>query len=225
MSLEWPSEGWINGDALVVVDLITNCQGELTAQESPLAIEASIARLRELRAGRTAARRALHILDGGEHSILMSETGAPIWPQGYCGSISHSRKHICAIVGRSDKYLSIGVDVDDPRPIGTAAMAYVASRDELRLTKSALDASGDELDRIVFCIKEAAFKCFSSALGSADHSYLDIELYRERFSAPLTVRYRGAIETSKGIPLCATVHVKPVNDTKIVLVLLPIRVL
>jgi len=222
MCSEWPAERWFGSDTLLIVDLITNCHADLAATESPLALGVSAARLRELKAGRAAAHHGLLAFNCDEHSILMSETGAPIWPKGYCGSISHNQKHVCALISRTDAYVSVGVDLDDPRPIGAAAMTYVASRSEVQLAGLTIGASGDELDRVVFCIKEAAFKCFSSVLGHTNFQLRDTRLLLEKSSASLVVRlHQARFGTKETGTLSAAVHIFEINDAKIVFVLLP----
>jgi 4'-phosphopantetheinyl transferase EntD len=117
-------------------------------------------RIIEFSAGRSAARRAIQALGVHPSEVLQGEGGEPIWPAGLSGSISHSDSLAVSLVAPSAAFESVGVDVDDGRPLGDAAAQTVASRRELRLLLSAgLARSEEEARNFAFSVKEAVFKC------------------------------------------------------------------
>lgn len=114
---------------------------------------ANAKRKAEFSAGRAAARAALGM---PEQVIEVGKSRAPIWPTGYCGSISHSKTRCVAIVGSSQTYLGIGVDIELDTPLN----------DDLResiLCDCERSASGSEAIQI-FSMKEAFYKALSPHL-------------------------------------------------------------
>lgn len=93
-------------------------------------------------------------------AVLQGEGGEPLWPAGLSGSISHCDSLAVSLVAPSAAFESVGVDVDDGRPLGDAAAQTVASRRELRLLLSVgLARSEEEAQNFAFSVKEAVFKC------------------------------------------------------------------
>lgn len=62
--------------------------------------------------GRACARRALEQLDVAPCPILFDEHGAPLWPAGATGSISHKRQNCIVAVGERSVFAGIGVDLE-----------------------------------------------------------------------------------------------------------------
>lgn len=61
--------------------------------------------------GRIAAHNAVRTL--GLEDILRGRYGIPIWGKGAVGSISHKDTIAVAIVGKSDVYQSVGIDIEE----------------------------------------------------------------------------------------------------------------
>lgn len=70
-------------------------------------------------AGRYCAARALAAA-GIAAPLPVGEAGAPAWPAGFVGSISHAPSRAVAVVARTDRWRAIGVDCE---PVLTAAQA------------------------------------------------------------------------------------------------------
>ena len=117
-------------------------------------------RVVEFSAGRSAARQAMQALGFPASEISQGEGGEPLWPAGLSGSISHTDSLAVSLVAPLAAFESVGVDVDDGRPLGGAAARAVASRRELRLLQSlGLARSEEEAQNFAFSVKEAVFKC------------------------------------------------------------------
>ncbi len=121
-------------------------------------------------AGRLAARSALQQL-GAQALVVGRDGDAPIWPKGFCGSISHSAGLAVAIAAASPPWRALGIDIE--ACIGAnrlRALRFALSADERR----ACDDSPDEwASTRAWAAKEAAFKC-SAALG-ANPTMQDLE--------------------------------------------------
>lgn len=104
-------------------------------------------------AARVVARELLAQLGVSHADLSKNETGAPRWPQGFVGSLSHDAQHAVAIVSKQQAVRSVGVDIEPALPLPSNLLHLVATPAERRV----LD--GDLLSaRLVFCIKEAVYK-------------------------------------------------------------------
>lgn len=84
----------------------------LPALEEALVEKAAPKRRREFALGRACARGALEELGHGGAVIGRSANGAPLWPEGIIGSITHTRDYAAALVGEARLFSGIGVDAE-----------------------------------------------------------------------------------------------------------------
>jgi 4'-phosphopantetheinyl transferase EntD len=179
----WPHARWLDTDSVLVVDRIGAAGEELMTVERVQTREMSAARLREFSAGRAVARRALALLHEPANSgIPIGAGGEPVWPTGISGSVSHTATHAVALVARSARHASVGVDLDDRRMIGDAAAADLMTDQEIE----AVLAQGWTIDHaiaqnIVFLAKEAVFKYQYLHTTRIGLDFNEVRLYR---SAP-----------------------------------------
>jgi len=118
-------------------------------------------RLATFRAGRACARMALAELGLPPVAIPRDAAGAPRWPPGVCGSISHAMEVAAAIVVRNSPVGSIGLDLEEDGPLDDAGVAEVVCRpDELADLPAGLALSSLQYGKLLFVIKEAAYKLF-----------------------------------------------------------------
>jgi 4'-phosphopantetheinyl transferase EntD len=135
----------------------------LFAGEHELIVGAVAKRRREFVGGRAAARCALSALGFPSMPILRRDTRAPAWPEGAVGSITHSEDFICAAVGLSNRFLSIGIDAEPVFRLETALAQMVCTEDEFDHF-ALLPTVGADWPLIAFSAKEAVYKCLSSLL-------------------------------------------------------------
>ncbi|MFI5897931.1 4'-phosphopantetheinyl transferase [Actinoplanes sp. NPDC051513] len=129
----------------------------LFPQEQQAIAQAVPKRRREFATGRWCARRALHRLGLPSVPILPGERGAPGWPPGVVGSITHCPGYRGAVVARAGAFLTVGVDaeVDEPLPDG------VLEAVSLPAERSQLDRPGPpSWDRLLFSAKESIYKAW-----------------------------------------------------------------
>lgn len=104
--------------------------------------------------GRIAARLALKRLLPEPPPILSGDDGAPCWPDGIVGSISHSGEWGVAAVDRASRSLSLGIDLEHLQgQVDLEIATLVADAEELRW----IDANPRRL-LALFSAKESVFK-------------------------------------------------------------------
>ena len=125
--------------------------------------------------------------------IPAEPNGLPVWPHGFCGSLSHSHRHIAVLLARSSRYESVGVDIDDGRPLGAEASKTVVTARELQvIERLGWAVHGSTAEGIAFSAKEAVFKCqFPLTLDSA-LDFLDVGLEPSKSPQSLGIRLEGA---------------------------------
>ena len=153
---------------------------ELQAVEIPESLQrAAPKRILEYRIGRVAALRALHALGKTDAaSPEQAPDGAPIWPAGVSGSITHTARFTAAAVARTTDVESIGIDAESFA--GTerleAALAVALAPEE----RAELDRligkrpDGAKIRLGVISAKESVIKCCKLPRGSID--FRDIRL-------------------------------------------------
>ncbi len=129
-------------------------------------------RQRQFAAGRACASAALAALDpdfGPELArvrVGRGSGGAPLWPAGITGSITHTDGFASAAVARTRDAASVGIDTE---PIIAAARANVVSTTIAWPCEQALarHAGCDRLEALtlVFSAKESIFKCLYPVVG------------------------------------------------------------
>ncbi|MGJ3700816.1 4'-phosphopantetheinyl transferase family protein [Variovorax sp. AFSI2.2] len=132
----------------------------LWPDEELLVVGATARRRAQFAAGRDAARQAMAVLGVPAVGIGQGAEGEPLFPAELRGSISHTREHAVALVGLAVDYCSLGVDLDDARPLGDAAAAGVTWMSEVSRVQRAMGlADHAAAQNFAFSAKEAIFKC------------------------------------------------------------------
>ena len=118
------------------------------------------ARTAEFNAGRFCALQALSTWNQ-EGPVGQADDRSPIWPEGFSGSISHSKNWVWASVADSQQIRSVGVDTEVIVDSATRAQTWeqVATMAELR-TLEALDLDPATEFTVLFSAKEAFYKCW-----------------------------------------------------------------
>lgn len=123
---------------------------ELLGVEIEAIAKASQRRRAEFTAGRVAARMAM----GSDDVVPMGADRAPVWPDGWRGSITHSRDWALAAVSRGTGM--IGLDLEPAEPLPEDVIETVLWNAE----KDWIDRCDDPglMARVVFSAKECAYK-------------------------------------------------------------------
>jgi 4'-phosphopantetheinyl transferase EntD len=129
--------------------------------EEALLVRAVDKRRREFTTGRHCARTALAALGIAPAPILPGERGAPQWPSGTVGSITHCAGYRAAAVAAARDVLTIGLDAEPNEALPRGVLDAVALPAEHgRLRELAVTAPGTCWDRLLFSAKESVYKAW-----------------------------------------------------------------
>ncbi|MFF7721641.1 4'-phosphopantetheinyl transferase [Streptomyces luteogriseus] len=119
-------------------------------------------RRREFAAVRWCARTALADLGVGPVPILPGERGAPVWPEGFVGSMTHCDGYRAAAVARvRDGVLAIGVDAEPHAPLPDGVLEVTAlPAERLRIADMRRLEPEISWDRLLFSMKECVYKAW-----------------------------------------------------------------
>jgi 4'-phosphopantetheinyl transferase EntD len=118
-------------------------------------------RRREFGTVRYCARQALLRIGMPAVPLLPDSDGAPRWPGGVVGSMTHCAGYRAAAVACATDLMGIGIDAEPHAPLPAATLDLVL-RDEERVQQVVLAGAYPRLDwdRILFCAKEAIYKAW-----------------------------------------------------------------
>ncbi|MFF2041126.1 4'-phosphopantetheinyl transferase [Kitasatospora sp. NPDC058170] len=131
----------------------------LFAAEQALMAGRGERRRRQFATARTCARRALAQLGQPGAALLPGPGGAPRWPAGTTGSITHCEGYRAAAAVRTGALLSLGIDAEPALALPAGVLSLAAGEEERRHL-AALPAGGVPWDRLLFCAKEAVYKAW-----------------------------------------------------------------
>ena len=96
--------------------------------------------------------------------IPAGERGAPQWPHGYAGGITHCAGYRAAAVASTREVLAIGVDAEPDEVLPDGVLDHVSLPGErARLRDLAAAAPGTSWDRLLFSAKESVYKAWFPA--------------------------------------------------------------
>jgi 4'-phosphopantetheinyl transferase EntD len=144
----------------VSVEAVTDTIDGLLPIERELVPGAVPSRLGEFAAGRRAAREVLAAYGLRHAPVLRDANGAPRWPAGIVGSISHSGGIAAAIGSRvSAIAASWGLDIEKHQSLEESSWDQILTARELAaLTGLPANVRGWAA-LAVFCAKESVYKC------------------------------------------------------------------
>lgn len=147
----------------------------IAPEEAALVATAGDKRRRDFTLGRSCAHAALAQLGGDDGMIGLSKNGAPLWPDGFCGSITHTAGYAAATVARRADFLSLGVDAERVGGVTTKLWPKLFDAEEGALLAALSPELQLRVATILFSAKEACFKAWSP-LGAATQSFRDIHI-------------------------------------------------
>ncbi|WP_309094790.1 4'-phosphopantetheinyl transferase superfamily protein [Streptomyces sp.] len=150
----------------------------LYPEEAALVARAVPKRQREFAVVRSCARRAMEKLGVPPQPILPGERGAPGWPDGLAGSMTHCDGYCAAALVRAGDLASVGIDAETDAPLPEGVLESVALPDEAeRLRRLAARRPGVHWDRLLFSAKESVYKAWFPLTGKwLDFMEADIEI-------------------------------------------------
>jgi 4'-phosphopantetheinyl transferase EntD len=166
-------------------------EATLFPAEEAIVAKAVEKRRAEFATARACARAALAKLGLPAVPIGTGDRGAPQWPQGVVGSITHCAGYRACAVARSRDVVTIGLDAEPDKQLPDGVLEVVSSSSE-RAMLSALAASapGVSWDRMLFCVKETVYKAWFPLTNrwlDFEEARVDIDPAGQTFTARLLV--------------------------------------
>jgi 4'-phosphopantetheinyl transferase EntD len=173
----------------------------LYAGEEALIARAVPKRRREFTAVRACARRAMAKLGVPPQAVLTGERGAPRWPDGLAGSMTHCEDYCAAALVRVTDLASLGIDAEPHLELPEGVLGAVALPAELeRLRRLAPAAPAVHWDRLLFSAKESVYKAWFPLTGRwLDFAEADIDI-RPDPGVPVTEARSGRLRAELLVP-------------------------
>ena len=175
----------------VVHEARGDLEGTLFAVEQAIVARAVEKRRREFTSGRLCARAALTRLGVEPGAIPAGPRGAPQWPPGVVGSITHCEGFRACAVARASRLAAVGVDAELDAPLPPGLLADIALPVEReRLARLATEEPRISWDRLLFSAKESVYKAWFPLAGrwlGFEDAELTIDRRLRSFSARLLV--------------------------------------
>ncbi|MGH3437175.1 MAG: 4'-phosphopantetheinyl transferase family protein [Sciscionella sp.] len=138
----------------------------LFAEEEAVVARAVDKRRREFTTVRHCARRALAELGFQPAPLLPGPRGAPRWPEGAVGSMTHCKGYRAAAVARASQVRTIGIDAEPHDALPSGVLDAIGLTEEKRALEQLAAAGGTVCwDRLLFCAKEAVYKAWFPLTG------------------------------------------------------------
>jgi 4'-phosphopantetheinyl transferase EntD len=135
-------------------------------------------RRREFALGRACARAALEKLGHGQAVIgRNAANGAPLWPEGVVGSITHTKGYAAALVGEARHFSGIGVDAEHVGGVTENLWPRLFDAEEHAGLMALEDAARPAFATLLFSAKEA---CYKASGGAAPLVFHDIHIAVEK---------------------------------------------
>lgn len=122
------------------------------------------ARRADFAAVRGCAREALTELGVAPAPLVPGPDGAPVWPAGVVGSMTHCPRYRAAAVASAGAVASLGIDAEPNAPLPAGALDLVACAGE-RAARRPWRWRGVAADRLLFSAKEAVYKAWYPLTG------------------------------------------------------------
>ena len=149
----------------------------LHADEAALIADVAPRRRAHFAAGRACAHAALNAIDRDVEVLLRNVDGAPLWPIGVTGSISHCPDAAVAIAADSEHWAALGIDVETDRALPEDAAEYVLAVPE-RERLALLPGGMARWALPAFAAKECVHKCVHP-LGGAFLEFEEVAIHFE----------------------------------------------
>ncbi len=162
----------------------------LYPEEQRIVARAVDKRRREFTAVRACARHAMTTLGIPPAPVLPDAPGAPQWPPGLIGSMTHCHGYRAAALAHATDLASLGIDAEPHAPLPDGLLPSVALPTEReRLTHLHTRQPAIHWDRLLYSAKESVYKAWFPLTGQwLDFEEADIEIHPYgRFHAELLV--------------------------------------
>jgi len=172
--------------------------GSIFPEEKKIVSQAVSKRRNEFFSGRLAAHKVLQELGATPQPLLNDYNGIPIWPERFTGSISHCDQWCGAVAAKTDIVKSLGLDVEPNTPLPDELGSMIISPQEMPFLSQTTLTMVD-WKKIIFCAKEAFYKCLFPLTGCF-LEFREVELLMIQ-TTETTGIFTGKIVRENNIPL------------------------
>ncbi len=139
----------------------------LFPEEEAVVANAVAKRRDEFTTVRHCARAALGRIGVPPAPILPGQRGAPRWPAGVVGSMTHCDGYRAAVVARAGEVTSLGIDAEPAAPLRDPDVLKMIADETERAALAALGARYPDTpwDRLLFSAKESVYKTWFPLTG------------------------------------------------------------
>ncbi|MBT1183796.1 4'-phosphopantetheinyl transferase superfamily protein [Streptomyces sp. CJ_13] len=166
--------------------------------EAEAVARSPVARRREFATVRHCARTALGRLGIPPAPILRGTAGAPQWPCGVVGSMTHCSGYRAAVVARAGAFRSLGIDAEVHQPLPDGGLRLITSQAERRHLAELLRRDAEvHWDTLLFAVKESVYKAWYP-LGGVVLDFVDAEVVLDPENGTFTARLLAPEATADG---------------------------
>lgn len=139
----------------------------LFPEEEAVVANAVAKRRNEFTTVRHCARTALARIGVPPAPILPGHRGAPGWPDGVVGSMTHCAGYRAAVVARAGEVTSLGIDAEPGEPLRDPDVLNLVADETERAALAALGSRhpATPWDRLLFSAKESVYKTWFPLTG------------------------------------------------------------
>lgn len=119
-------------------------------------------RRREFALGRACGRAVLSAMGREGLAILRHADGAPSWPDGVVGSITHTEGYACAVVAPSRAFQAVGVDAERVGGVGDELLPRLFDAEEQARLMAMTTSERRVAATLGFSAKETCFKAWGA---------------------------------------------------------------
>jgi len=181
-----------SADTVVVESAVHLVDDQLMPEELGCIRQAVERRRAQFGTGRLCARRALALLGLPVVPITVGPGGAPLWPAGAVGSITHTSTYCAVAVKPTPPWRSVGLDAEDLRPIDPSIVPSVLTDSERLWLEDLHSDARDVHALLVFSAKEAYYK-LQYPLTGRFLDFHDVEIEVDQKGDAFRVRTRADV--------------------------------
>lgn len=162
-------------DSIIVESEVRLLDEYLHPEELACVCHAVDRRRAQFGTGRVCARRALVLLGVPDVPITVGAGGAPRWPRGVVGSITHTSQYCAVVVKRSPPWRAVGLDAETLGTLDAGTKALIVTEAESRWLSRFPPQEHDAYALLLFSAKEAYYK-FQYPLTKRFLDFSDVEI-------------------------------------------------
>jgi 4'-phosphopantetheinyl transferase EntD len=152
-------QGLFDDDVVVLTSTIDAAAVELLSpREAALVARAVAKRRNEFATARVLAREALTLFGIADAEILHEAKGAPVWPRGIAGSLTHCTRRALVAVGRAEAVGTVGIDAEDRAVLPAELWSRILTPGELRFLQTIPASERGRVALVMFSAKESLYK-------------------------------------------------------------------